>query len=116
MDKLSDLEITRKCAEAMGIELFGDFFGGGIMAIERQKCGDFKYLYAPLRFDIQAGEAQVMALIKKFKPIIEPDPKRSDYWGVSILGERGERPSIVRHAPDLNRAICLCVATLHARK
>ena len=55
---MTDLEITRLCAEAMGLGWQDDRTDGGITAQE----GTYNYKYDPLHDD-----AQAMALVKKMR-------------------------------------------------
>lgn len=99
---MTDLEITRLCAEAMGVE-FVDRGERGL-----QLLGDIMY-YDPLHYD-----AQAMALVKKFhlhigKTLRTPDEPFGQ-WFVSKT-DKFEVPN-----NDLNRAICECVAKMQAAK
>ena len=96
---MTDLEITKRCAEAMGVEahlvensgLFIFTRGFGSVALAEK--------YDPLHDD-----AQAMALVKKFR--LRPAPVQGGVW--SVHGGDNECGS----ADDLNRAICLCVAKM----
>jgi len=88
---MDDLEITRRCAEAMGgiaTEL-PDF--PGMWLVERND-----FAYAPLHDD-----AQAMALVKRFD--VSVHMTEDGYWFVTYK----ESSSF---STDLNRAICLAVA------
>ena len=92
---MTDFEMTTLCAEAMGVPL--------------------DRAYDPLNDDTQA-----MALVKRFQFVIERDPKRSDYFGVTLFPPRVDGKTqvtqVVRHAPNLNRAIVECVAKLQGAR
>jgi hypothetical protein len=97
---MTDLEITKACAEAMGL-LGGDT---GYALLGRME----NHPYDPLHDDGQA-----MALVKNMELWIQP-PRQghltappSDYWFVAHSAKGGDS----RNA-DLNRAICECVAKL----
>ena len=105
---MTDLEITRLCAEAMGLPVFVDAFG--TMCLEERDV-DNNREYDPLHDD-----AQAMALVKKMRMSVmfypEIDGRKAEWWRVD-----GCPPSNVttRHA-DLNRAICECIAKMQAAK
>ena len=87
---MNTIEMTRLCAEAMGIT--GDGFA-------------FRS-FNPLHDD-----AQAMALVKKFDMVIEREKDKT--FGVTLFGNerKGGHPVfVVRNQADLNRAIVECVA------
>ena len=86
---MTDLEITRLCAEAMEFVPPQTTIGG--------------VPWNPLVFD-----AQAMALVKKMRLDIEAPLEKAPYkkWSASY----GVQHRIV--GPDLNRAICECVAKM----
>lgn len=97
---MTDLEITKLCAEAMrfGVDHTD---GGMVWAYEGQPHYDLpRFAYDPLHND-----AQAMALVKKFCLQIN--------W-------RGVWPAVGSwepiHGPDLNRAICEYVAKMQSAK
>ena len=99
---MTDLEITRLCAEAMGLPTDvaqSDETGPYL------KCSRY-HRYQPLHDD-----AQAMALVKRFSLAIQPpqfvSPPRWHVW-------RHPRPSYTGVADilNLNRAICECVAKM----
>ena len=88
---MTDLEITRLCAQAM------------FTALEwEQRLFD----YDPLHDD-----AQAMALVKKFRPACIPVGTDSWEVGTSPRGPFGSW-----NANDLTRAVCLCVAKMAQAK
>ena len=93
---MTDLEITRLCAEAMGWEVFEE--GGNLW----ERAG--LVIYRPLHDD-----AQAMALVKKFRLSIGTD---ADQWYLVLP----DYPYKETNHADLNRAICECVAKMQAKK
>ena len=87
---MPDLEITRLGADAMR-----------------------PAIYLHPKFDPLHDDAQAMALVKKFCLDIECHA-REPIW--TVLFDDNERYSKVRECPDLNRAICLCVARIQQAK
>jgi len=106
-EQMTDLEMTRLCAEAMGghISLYVDnvprFISNDAHPLSNMAVAP---IYDPLHDD-----AQAMALVKKFHAHIAFD---SDFkvWSCCIYG-----CEIVRHY-DLNFAICECVAKMQKAK
>lgn len=94
---MTDLELTKKCAEAMGYEVLG-FEGNSIHHYWRLGPG-FMTDYDPLNND-----AQAMALVKRFN--LNMSSCAGQPWSVwpNALAE-------TVHA-DLNRAIVECVANI----
>ena len=95
-----DLEITKLCAEAMGIK--GWLTGDDPMVTNDR--GEFIEPYDPLHDD-----AQAMALVKKFGLDLirhKPISQWSSYFGNGVFSQ----------ADDLNRAICECVAKMQKGK
>jgi hypothetical protein len=89
-DKMTDAEIVRKCAEAM------------FDALEWEQR---LFAYDPLHDD-----AQAMALVKRFKLWIMPH-----YEGLAwLVSDANDTDKYQSSSDDLNRAICECVAKLHA--
>jgi hypothetical protein len=89
---MTDLEMTKLCAEAMGI----------VQSMHVNEDG--LWTYYPLHDD-----AQAMALVKKFH--------LECYWNGSVWGVL-DGPSGCAHElrGDLNRAIVECVAKMQAAK
>ena len=92
---MNDLDITRLCAEAMGLTVV-------------MQLGEWRFprtqsehsLYDPLHDD-----AQAMALVKRFAKVIVR--RKGGDWSVNLDCAR---------ASDLNRAICECVARMQQAK
>ena len=110
---MTDLEMTRLCAEAMGIQLtqpvtYRDAMGG-LRAIPNQAITDVHLNDSGLNYDPLHRAAQAMALVKKFGFGISQS--RSGVWVVNdpvlIVGATDK---------DLNRAIVECVAKMQAEK
>ncbi len=88
---MDDLEITRRCAEAMGEEHRTAYDWDGEP-------------YNPLTDD-----AQAMALVKRFRIDLECCSDSDEiYWSAYIMENGHVAYSFVD--PDLNRAICVAVA------
>ena len=103
---MTDLEITKLCARAMGyefVEQYGDPRGASITYLNKSgvKC----YYWRPLHDD-----AQMAALVKEFRLSVFFDHENG-HWCVS-LDLTGED---ICNA-DLNRAACMCVAKMEKGK
>ena len=95
---MTDLEMTRLCAEAMGVKLINEICRGE----ERYRPDN---LYDPLHDD-----AQAMALVKKLNMEIErSDAGRCKAW-IHPAKEHSE------WCDNLNLAIVECVAKMQAAK
>ena len=107
---MTDLEITRLCAEAM--DLCEDertthtisYREEGHIWI-RHEADPIGYRYSPLHDD-----AQAMALVKKFCPSMGHGSVPEE-WHVHL-----REPDVWGNSEDLNRAICECVAKMQAAK
>ncbi len=117
---MTDLEITRLCAEAMGLpyKLGGadnqDWPYEEDIVLYDEGSNMWHTMYSPLRNDEWA-----MALVKKFKLSIIWTDRHLDGWLVRgwYTGRKTRRALCeeVDNA-DLNRAICECVAKMQAAK
>lgn len=99
---MSDLEMTKACAEAIGLE-------SDQTTEERERIGYWLTdgrLYDPFTFD-----AQAMALVKKLKLEIFLSTKDEGWYVMSNKVVDGAEIVATNH--DLNRAIVECVAKLH---
>ena len=117
---MTDLEITKACAEAMGMThewdskavwLKVESFSPGYEAqFTHKRGGFFSWIkrYDPLRDD-----AQAMALVKKFGVWL--GEMEDGTWVVSFKEDVIGGGDDVENA-DLNRAICLCVARMTAAR
>ena len=102
---MTDLEITKLCAEAMGITICEETRGP--LTGKWFRCDDYDFYdeYKPLHDD-----AQAMALVKKFRLTVATE-RGSSRWMV------GPPPHQYESADnDLNRAICECVAKMQQAK
>lgn len=106
---MTDLEITKLCAEAMGIEMHSRLVMG--QALVGTGRGYIKETYHQIYdYDPLNDDAQAIALVKKFSLHIDQRP------GKQISVQPPDFESIAtRTDTDLNRAICLCVAQLQRR-
>lgn len=105
---MTDLEMTRLCAEAMGIQLSSEpnVLGKWTYLIEGE--GPFGQRYGA--YDPLHDDAQAMALVKRIGLELIPPPLRAKRdWGCRF-------ESIATHHANLNRAICECVARMQAAK
>lgn len=110
---MTDLEMTKLCAEAMGYRIttaYEEDFerGSGIWCHLPAQHGEW---YRPLSGDLY-GNAQAMALVKKFPVTIEPPALHLDgCWHVeSAEIINGICPDV--YDKDLNRSIVECVAKM----
>lgn len=108
MDKgreLTDVELTKLCAEAMGKRHWPHHRLKDVIEVSDDGTGRNAYIYTPLHDD-----AQAMALVKRFKLDIHDadDEGTWEAWG----GPVGVR--VHGASDDLNRAICLCVARMQS--
>ena len=112
MSHMTDLEITRLCAEAMGVKF------KILRAISNSECFNedslllteghpYPHAYNPLHDD-----AQAMALVKKMKLDVNVYPLTGG-WEVS--GNLGNAILPIVDS-NLNRAICECVAKMQSSK
>lgn len=104
---MTDLEITRLCAEAMGYPEAVHYDPHTPPPVAPAILVGYRHgyeVYEPL-----ADDAQAMALVKKFDLNIQPDHEgwcASDYTGDKFEARNS----------DLNRAICECVAKMRMKK
>ena len=98
---MTDLEMVRKCAEAMGLE---------VVEIDGALYLPSGFEEGP-RYDPLHDDAQAMALVKKCGLEIIPSVYGWDVWKSRCGG-------VSSHAEhkDLNRAIVECVANMQAAK
>ena len=101
---MTDLEITKLCAEAMGLSVRKESKEGELPAwIVTQMPGTYlpSYDYYPLHDD-----AQAMALVKKL--LLDISHCAPSGWMVFS----GNGDGVDKFDEDLNRAICECVAKM----
>ena len=94
---MTDLELTKRCAEAMGLNYN---ISGEYISIAPSGEGAKFWRYDPLHDD-----AQAMALVKKFR--------LESSFGIEWTVIGGD-PVARAQNQDLNRAIVLCVSSLTA--
>lgn len=109
-DGMTDLEITKLCAKAMGFRTkeHTEIFASGLHYLVVMDVLADKLKYDPLNDDEQA-----MALAKHFWLSIQP-PQYDDcaMWHVW----RHPKPNYTTIHGRLNRAICECVAKMQAAR
>ena len=107
---MTDLEMTKLCAEAMGWRPTGkrkDFDTVKAIPVEQFPSAPH-YQYAPL-----CDDASAMALVKKFHLEIQPpDPENKNWVVFHYIGLFGDGQEDL----DLNRAIVMCVASMQEEK
>lgn len=96
---MTDLEITRACAEAMELPNLGDVLLT-LGFLQSGSSATIACTYDPLHDD-----AQCMALVKRFLITLER-ATGIDLWYAQIFAKTSAEDA------DLNRAICLCVARI----
>lgn len=107
MDSLTDLEVTKLCAEAMGLVGYvpcatGPFASKSMLTA---RDGEQSVLY----YDPLNHDAQAMALVKQFNLcILRPDS--NGWWEVHLADDDFSFSN-----KNLNDAICECVAQMQAR-
>jgi len=113
---MTDLDMTRLCAEAMGYITETSWgpvcqvrceVGVGIARFQNTTAGYWTQNYDPLHDD-----AQAMALVKRLKLHLCPSIHGWDVWPTD------DDPDSTFNAdgPDVNRCICECVAKMQAAK
>ena len=121
---MTDLEITKLCAEAMGMRSFqwfpsGDYpdqngtyeiSGNEIMRLEGNPLGGYnRYAYDPLHDD-----AQAMALAKRFHIDTSSFLNLDGRWVWQCRHDKDVAWTDPHH--DLNRVVCECVAEMQKDK
>lgn len=102
---MTDLEMTRLCAESMG---FNDVhIAYGSMGTAYVKYGG-RSVTQGTEFRPLHDDAQAMALVKRFRLRINSVYVESDRWLVSSQWRDG-------NSTDLNRAIVECIAKMQAK-
>lgn len=101
---MTDLEITRLCAEAMGgtvtHELPRGHKGPGWIRLDGK-------IFSPLTDD-----AQAMAMVKRFNLRLDKDRSLVEKWAVYSRRDYSDAVFNI----DLNRAICWCIANMQKAK
>jgi len=110
-DDLSDVEINRRCAKKIGINVLtvkgGNYVERPEKEVDYLLDGVYEYDAGSnmwsRRYDPLHNDAQAMALVKKFpEECLEAMSEHLSSHALSPLS-----PEL-----DLNRAICLCVASM----
>ena len=123
---MTDIELTRLCAEAMGLTVLDNSalrLAEGedkLVHVDRWKGTGLPFVYDPLHDD-----AQAMALVKKFRmEVADVDWNDEGHqWGVSYFApDYGSRPDDFAEPPhsrhvqvidaELSRAIVHCVSKM----
>lgn len=123
MAEMSDLELVRLCAEAMGLYLLPAYPKGHLLYNPNHDRGGFMwsgeidgegcYFIQSGAYDPLHDDAQAMALVKKMSLCISAPQSyevSGPKWGV------GQDHKLSTWGPDLNRAIVECVAKMQAAK
>lgn len=109
LKELTDLEITKLCAEAMAFALSYPIPGIPHISHHSWFDRDTSENGVPLKvYDPLHDDAQAMALVKRFRLWIAPQP--DDFWEVD-----GWRDGVylgVSESKNLLRAVCICVAKM----
>lgn len=104
---MTDLEITRLCAEAMGYQIYSADINGLRVHIRPQSA-------ALMNYDPLHDDAQAMALVKRLCLYISGSGGATGhkrYWQVSY-----DDLEYTNSIQDLNRSICECVAKMQREK
>jgi len=101
-EKMTDLEMTRLCAEAMGLEIGPDWNQGYVM------LGGYNGI-VPSRYDPLQIDAQAFALVRKLGMSI--GRYADDQWNAWMPMYPAQSEGL-----DLNRCIVECAAMLQAAK
>ena len=104
-EEMTDLEITKLCAEAMGLEVPSWSVKATVLTV--YDSAGVLSRYDPLHDDTQA-----MALVKEFGLTILPNDDDSWWVGLSLYSPDTESAD----ADTLNRAIGLCIAKIEKSK
>lgn len=107
---MNDFEITRLCAEALGVQRIFRRINVGIANGKGQWfCDSEGNYWDPLR-----DNAQMMTLVKQFNLRIEPrkDAAGLVWWNVYPM----ENPAFACERRDLNHAACSCIAKAQKEK
>lgn len=104
---MTDLELTKLCAEAMG---YAVLVGLGGMRIYRNGKVEEVSGNIVAHFDPLHDDAQCLALVKKFH--IEISWNEDGVCTTNIFTAEPGRYIAYPVSTDLNRAVCLCVARM----
>lgn len=104
---MTDLEMTRLCAEAMGDDAWTDINGRWYCEVRGQET-----LFDPLR-----DRAQAMDLVEKLNLSVDsPDWRDPQGWTTWRALHYSGGAKIEGHDRNLLRAICLCAARVQLAK
>jgi len=109
---MTDLEITKLCAEAM--KFSGELQENVAIDVRTQKR-EIHLLFdgiVGLRYNPLEDDEQAMALVKKFG--LHLGREDMGYWIVEMFSWKRGLWMEVAHSKNLNRAICECVAKMQA--
>ena len=104
-EEMTDLEITKLCAEAMGLEVPSWSVKATVLTVY-DSAGVLS------RYDPMHDDTQAMALVKEFGLTILPNDDDSWWVGLSLDSPDTESAD----ADTLNRAIGLCIAKIEKSK
>ena len=105
---MTDLEITKLCAEAMGLPFRTAQDGTGhVLPLDTALWR---------RFDPLHDDSQAMALVKKFRLCIDGNESDDTEWLVEWWPEGAVMSESAGLNEDLNRAICECVANMRIQR
>ena len=106
---MSDVEIIKLCAEAMGYSINSYQTRPGIVLTVTPPSRDPQSLSSSFDYRPLHDDTQAMALMKKFG--LHPVPEWDEGSSWTVFGGGYSAMS-----DDLNRAICECVAKMQAEK
>ena len=106
---MTDLEITKLCAQAMGYSLAETDSGYWRIKDGKDVIGMIGEGTTILRkYDPLHDDAQAMALVKRFNLLTDKVREANPRWAVHPYGNF----DVMVYNHDYNRAICLCVAKM----
>ena len=109
---MTDLEMTKLCAEAMGIRLTGAVVDTEPPSLyANRKDGNGIFVFDPLRND-----AQAMALLHFIRPANMSYNIFASGWSIRTLPDNETSYRFETFNVDLNRAIVECVAKMQSAK
>ncbi len=117
---MTDLEITRLCAEAIGVEMkvrkvIRRTLVGGSVTEHTEKYAET--LVDVCDYDPLTNDAQAMELVRKFNLFIEaPDTPVSRMWHAFCWLDPAHEKNVYSASESLNHAICVCVANMQQAK
>lgn len=106
MDTLTDIELTKRCAEAMGLAF--EIEDGRPTVTPAQRRVEDENRPSQFDYDPLHDDAQAMELVARLKVACIP---YSGNWECSIAGP-SETCKAYASGPDLRRAIVQCVASM----